>query len=72
MDEAIEGLTEINGWSVEFNSTSYNIAGYVVAAMLGVSLVFVTWALASKRENARSYLIAWLVALVFAILFILK
>lgn len=72
MDEAVEGLTEINSWSGEFNTTSFNVAGYIAAAMLAVSLVFVVWALATKKENARSYLIAWFVALIFTITFILK
>lgn len=72
MDDAVEGLTEIKGWSGQLNTTSYSVAGYIVAAMLGVSLVFVVWALATKKENARTYLIAWFVALIFTILFILK
>lgn len=72
MDEAIEGLTEINSWAGNFNTTSFNIAGYVAAAMLAVSLVFVVWALATKKESARTYLIAWFVALIFIITFILK
>lgn len=72
MDEATEGLTAINQWSVEFNSTSYSIAGSVTAAMLAVSLVFVVWALATNKDNARTYLITWFVALIFALLFILK
>lgn len=72
MNDALEGLTEINSWSVDFNSTSFNVAGYIAAAMLAVSLVFVAWALATKKENAKSYLIAWFVALIFTITFILK
>lgn len=71
MDDATEGLTEINSWAVNFGTTSNNVAGPIAAAMLGVSLVFVVWALATKKDNAKTYLIAWLVALVFTIAFIL-
>ena len=45
MNDAVEGLNEIRGWSGEFNNTSFSIAGYITAAMLGVSLIFVVWAL---------------------------
>ena len=71
MDDATEGLTAINSWSSELSTTSNNVAGPIAAAMLGVSLVFVVWALATKKDNAKTYLIAWLVALVFTIAFIL-
>lgn len=71
MDDATEGLTEINSWATDFGTTSNNVAGSIAAAMLGVSLVFVVWALATKKENAKTYLIAWLVALVFTMAFIL-
>lgn len=72
MDDATEGLNAIKSWSGEFNTASNNVAGYVAAAMLGVSLVFVVWALATKKDNAKTYLIAWFVALVFTIAFLLK
>lgn len=72
MNDAVEGLTAINTWSGEFNTTSNNIAGYVVAVMLGVSLIFVVWSLATKKDNAKTYLIAWIVALIFSITFILR
>lgn len=72
MDEAIQGLTSINAWSVEFNATSYNIANYITAAILAISLIFVVWALATNKDNAKTYLIAWFIALIFSIVFILK
>lgn len=71
MDDAMEGLGEINAWSGEFNTTSGNVAGYIAATILGVALVFVVWALATNKENAKTYLIAWFVALVFTIAFII-
>lgn len=72
MDEAMQGLTEINSWSSDFNTTSFNVAGYIAAAILAVSLVFVVWALSTKKDNARTYLLAWFIALIFTITFIIK
>lgn len=72
MDDATEGLRAISSWSGEFNTASNNVAGYVAAAMLGVSLVFVVWSLATKKDNAKTYLIAWFVALIFVITFVLR
>ena len=72
MDEATEGLTEILSWSTDFNQASYGVAGNIAAAMLGVALIFVVWALANKKDNAKSYLIAWVITLIFTILFILR
>ncbi len=72
MDEATEGLSEINQWAVGFNTTSYSIASYLVAALLAVSLAYVIWAVAARRDNARAYVVTWFAALIFALLFILK
>ena len=72
MDEATEGLTEILSWSTDFNQATYSVAGNIAAAMLGVALIFVVWALANKKDNAKSYLIAWIIAVIFTILFIIK
>lgn len=72
MDDAIAGLSEISVWTTKFNTSSYSIASYVSAAMLAVSLVFVVWALATKKDNARTYLIVWIIAVIFTITFIIK
>ncbi len=68
MDDATQGLNELLSWSTDFNSSAYNLA----AALLGVALVFVIWALAMKKENAKSYLIAWLICVIFTLLFIIN
>ena len=60
MDDATQGLNELLSWSTDFNSSAYNLAGSLAAALLGVALIFVIWALAMKKENAKSHLIAWL------------
>ena len=68
MDDATQGLTALLSWSTDFNGSAYNLA----AALLGVALIFVVWALAMKKENAKSYLIAWLVCVIFTLLFIIN
>ncbi|MDB1035434.1 hypothetical protein PL684_06320 [Phocaeicola vulgatus] len=71
MDDATEGLTQLSVWSSDFYTQSNGVAGSIAAALLGVALVFVVWALAMKKENARSYLLAWIVCVIFTVLFIL-
>lgn len=71
MDDATEGLTQLSVWSSEFYTQSNGVAGSIAAALLGVALIFVVWALAMKKENARSYLLAWIVCVIFTVLFIL-
>ena len=61
MDDATQGLTALLGWSTDFNGSAYNLAGSIAAALLGVALIFVVWALATT---------AWLVCVIFTLLFI--
>lgn len=72
MDEAVDGLSEIGRWTSDFSNTTANVAGYVTAAILMIALIFVVWAIASNKNNAKSYLIAWFVALIFALIFVLQ
>lgn len=71
MDDATEGLTQLSVWSSDFYTQSNGVAGSIAAALLGVALIFVVWALAMKKENARSYLLVWIVCVIFTVLFIL-
>ena len=71
MDDATEGLTQLSVWSSDFYTQSNGVAGSIAAALLGVALIFVVWALAMKKENSRSYLLAWIVCVIFTVLFIL-
>ena len=71
MDDATEGLTQLSVWSSDFYTQINGVAGSIAAALLGVALIFVVWALAMKKENARSYLLAWIVCVIFTVLFIL-
>ena len=52
MDDATEGLTQLSVWSSDFYTQSNGVAGSIAAALLGVALIFVVWALAMKKENA--------------------
>ena len=71
MDDATEGLTQLSVWSSAFYTQSNGVAGSIAAAQLGEAMIFVVWALAMKKENARSYLLAWIVCVIFTVLFIL-
>ncbi|EJX06163.1 hypothetical protein, membrane [gut metagenome] len=64
-------MTQLSTWSSDFYTQSNGVAGSIAAALLGVALIFVVWALAMKKENARSYLLAWIVCVIFTVLFIL-
>lgn len=70
MDEAVQGLSAIHGWAGELNTTAGNLAEYIAAAILTVSLVFVIWSISSKQPNASTYFIAWLIAVIFTVLFL--
>lgn len=71
MDDATEGLTQLSTWTSDFYIHSNGVASSIAAALLGVALIFVVWALAMKKENARSYLLAWIICVIFTMLFIL-
>lgn len=70
MDDATAGLTELLNYSTDMN-TSMNSVAPSIAALLGIALIFVVWALATKKQNARTYLIAWVVCVIFTITFII-
>lgn len=71
MDDATQGLNELLSFSTEMNVEVFDITSSLAAAFLGVALIFVVWALATKKNNARSYLIAWGICVIFTILFII-
>lgn len=71
MDDATAGLTELLNYSTEMNASMNSTASSIAAAMLGIALIFVVWALAAKKENAKTYLLAWVVCVIFTVTFIL-
>lgn len=54
MDDATQGLNELLSWSTDFNRSAYGIAGSIAAALLGVALIFVVWALAMKKRTPKA------------------
>lgn len=72
MDDATEGLSELLAFNTELNEATFKTAEIVAAVILAVALIFVVWALATKQENAKTYLIAWVIALVLTLGFLIK
>jgi hypothetical protein len=72
MDEALAGLSEINSFSNELNESAFNLAPYLTGAMLAISLIFVVYALSTNKPHAKEYLIGWIIALIFAVVFIIR
>ncbi|MDR1368810.1 MAG: hypothetical protein LBJ72_01600 [Dysgonamonadaceae bacterium] len=71
MDEAISGLTEINSFSTELNESAFNMAGYIIATILAIALIFVVYSLSTDKPHAKEYLIAWIIAIIFALAFVI-
>lgn len=71
MDDATAGLTELLNYSTDMNTSMNSVAPSIAAALLGIAIIFVVWALATKKQNARTYLIAWVVCVIFTITFII-
>ena len=71
MDDATAGLTELLNYSTEMNTSMNSVAPSIAAALLGIALIFVVWALATQKQNARTYLISWVVFVIFTITFII-
>ena len=71
MNEAIEGLNELGSWGGEFNRAVTGTGGYIASAILALDMIYTVWAIAMKKENAKTYLIAWVVCMIFTLLFIL-
>ena len=44
------------------SDTILNIAKYVLAAVLGIALVFVIYSLATNNPHAKEYLLGWIIA----------
>ncbi|CAK7039656.1 MAG: hypothetical protein PEPC_01689 [Peptostreptococcus russellii] len=70
MDEAVSGLTELAAFTTDFNSSTGDVAGNVAGAILTLLLLPVVWAVATKKDNARIYVIVWFVLILFTIIFI--
>ena len=51
MDDATAGLTELLNYSTDMNTSMNSVAPSIAAALLGIALIFVVWALATKNAK---------------------
>ena len=58
----ISSLSDVEAKAQEGSNTILNIAKYVLAAVLGIALVFVIYALATNNPHAKEYLLGWIIA----------
>lgn len=58
----ISSLSDVESKAQEGSATILNIAKYVLAAVLGIALVFVIYALATNNPHAKEYLLGWIIA----------
>ncbi|TYK32827.1 hypothetical protein [Bacteroides pyogenes] len=60
----ITSLSEVENKAKEGSDTVLKVAKYVLAAVLGVALIFVIYALATNQPHAKDFLLGWIVAVV--------
>lgn len=58
----ISSLSDVESKAQEGSDTILNIAKYVLAAVLGIALVFVIYSLATNNPHAKEYLLGWIIA----------
>jgi heme/copper-type cytochrome/quinol oxidase subunit 4 len=64
----IQSLSEVQSQAEEGSDTVLSIAKYVVAAVLGVGLIFVVYSLATSNPRAKEYVIGWIIAIVVTLI----
>ena len=72
MNDATDGLSDMLTFNTQLNTTSFEIAKIVASAILAVALIFVVYAIATRKDNAKTYLIAWIIGVIFTIAFLIK
>lgn len=70
MDDATQGLTALLAGQPTSTAAHTILPEALPPHFWAFALIFVVWALATKKENAKSYLTAWLVCVIFTLLFI--
>lgn len=60
----ISSLADVESKAQEGSDTILNVAKYVLAAVLGIALVFVIYALATNNPHAKEYLLGWIIAVI--------
>jgi heme/copper-type cytochrome/quinol oxidase subunit 4 len=64
----IQSLSEVQSQAETGSDTVLNIAKYVIAAVLGVGLIFVVYSLATSNPRAKEYVIGWIIAVVITLI----
>ena len=60
----INSLSEVTYKAKEGADTILDVAKYILAAVLGIALVFVIYSLATNNPHAKEYLLGWIIAVV--------
>ena len=60
----INSLSEVTDKAKEGADTILDVAKYILAAVLGIALVFVIYSLATNNPHAKEYLLGWITAVV--------
>ena len=60
----INSLSEVTDKAKEGADTILDVAKYILAAVLGIALVFVIYSLATNNPHAKEYLLGWIIAVV--------
>lgn len=60
----ISSLSDVESKAQEGSDSILNVAKYVLAAVLGIALVFVIYALATNNPHAKEYLLGWIIAVI--------
>ena len=60
----ISSLSEVTDKAKEGADTILDVAKYILAAVLGIALVFVIYSLATNNPHAKEYLLGWIIAVV--------
>lgn len=60
----ISSLAEVTDTAREGADTILDVAKYILAAVLGIALVFVIYSLATNNPHAKEYLLGWIIAVV--------
>lgn len=60
----ISSLSEVTDKAKEGADTILDVAKYILAAVLGIALVFVIYLLATNNPHAKEYLLGWIIAVV--------
>ena len=55
-------MSDVESKALVGSDTILNIAKYVLAAVLGIALVFVIYSLATNNPHAKEYLLGWIIA----------